>query len=76
MRTLIGCGIAVVIVFAVLSVAVWFARPPWAMSLRIFSAGFVLGMPGMYVASVLYGYHQWRGRHRVAAFGRSGGLTA
>ena len=58
MRTLIGYGIAVVIVFVILNAAVWFARPPWAMSFRIFSAGFVLGMLGMYVASVLYGYHQ------------------
>lgn len=58
MRTLAGYGIAVVIVFVVLNGVVWFAKPPWAYSLRIFSVGFMLGIAGMYLASVLYGYHQ------------------
>ena len=57
-RTLTGYGIAVIIVFAVLnSIAWWTGRPPLH-ELNVFSAGFVLGMLGMYIAAWLYGYRQ------------------
>jgi hypothetical protein len=56
MRTLTGYGIAVVIVFAVLNGAVWLlaGNPPRLHGLNVFSAGFVLGMLGMYIAAWLY----------------------
>jgi hypothetical protein len=31
---------------------------PLLHDLNVFSAGFVLGMPGMYIAAWLYGYRQ------------------
>jgi hypothetical protein len=59
MRTLTSYGIAVVFVFAVLNGVVWVAgNPPRLHGLNIFSAGFILGMFGMYIAAWLYGYHQ------------------
>jgi hypothetical protein len=58
MRTLTSYGIAVVIVLAVLNGIVWQAGMPWLHDLNIFSAGFVLGMLGMYIAAWLYGYRR------------------
>jgi hypothetical protein len=58
MRTLTAYGIAVILVFAVLNgVALWIGSPRLN-GLGIFSAGFILGMFGMYLAATLYGYHQ------------------
>jgi hypothetical protein len=56
MRTLTSYGIAVVIVLAVLDGIVWQAGCRGLHDLSIFSAGFVLGMLGMYTAAWLYGY--------------------
>ena len=57
-RTLTGYGIAVIIVLAALNgFARWEGRPPLH-ELNVFSAGFVLGMLGMYIAAWLYGYRQ------------------
>jgi hypothetical protein len=59
MHTLIGYGIAVIVVLAVLNGIVWLmGTPPRLRNLWVFSAGFILGMLGMYIAAVLYGYHQ------------------
>ncbi|MBI1181009.1 MAG: hypothetical protein GC201_10655 [Alphaproteobacteria bacterium] len=59
MRTLTGYGIAVIIVLAVLNGIAWLTGyPPRLRSLNVFSAGFVLGMFGMYIAAWLYGYHK------------------
>jgi hypothetical protein len=59
MRTLTGYGIAVVLVFAVLNGVAWLTGyPPQLRSLNVFSAGFILGMIGMYIAASLYGYHK------------------
>jgi len=58
MRTLTAYGIAVVIVFAVLNAVGWFAGAPREHALAIFSAGFVLGALGMYIAANLYGYRR------------------
>jgi hypothetical protein len=58
MRTLTGYGIAVVIVFAVLNGLFWLAGNSRLHELNVFSAGFVLGMLGMYTAAWLYGYHR------------------
>jgi len=57
-RTLTGYGIAVIIVLAVLNGFVWRAGTPRLHDLNVFSAGFVLGMLGMYIAAWLYGYRQ------------------
>jgi hypothetical protein len=62
MRTLTSYGIAVVIVLAVLNGVVWLVgNPPRLHGLNVFSAGFVLGMLGMYIAAWLYGYRQGSG---------------
>ena len=59
MRTLTAYGIAVILVFAVLNGVAWLiGYPPQLRSLNVFSAGFILGMLGMYIAAWLYGYHQ------------------
>ena len=58
MRTLTGYGIAVVIVFAILNGIFWLADKPRLHDLNVFSAGFVLGMLGTYIAAWLYGYRQ------------------
>jgi hypothetical protein len=59
-RTLTGYGIAVIVVFAVLNGMAWRAGLPRLYGLNIFSAGFILGMAGMYLAAWLYGYRQVR----------------
>ena len=59
MRTLTGYGIAVVIVFAILNGITWLVgNPPRLHGLNVFSAGFILGMLGMYIAAWLYGYRR------------------
>jgi len=57
-RTLTGYAIAVVIVFAILNGVAWLMGYPRPDRLSVFSAGFVLGMLGMYIAAWLYGYRQ------------------
>jgi hypothetical protein len=56
MRTLTAYGIGVVIVLAVLNGIAWTAGTPRLHSLNVFSAGFVLGVLGTYIAAWLYGY--------------------
>jgi hypothetical protein len=58
MRTLTAYGIGVVIVLAILNGIMWAAGYPRLHAVNIFSAGFVLGCLGMYIAAWLYGYHQ------------------
>jgi hypothetical protein len=58
MRTLTGYGIGVVIVLAVLNSIAWRAGTPRLHSLNVFSAGFVLGVLGTYIAAWLYGYRR------------------
>jgi hypothetical protein len=57
-KTLTGYGIAVVIVFAILNSYFWLVGSPGLYSINMFSAGFVLGVLGMYLEAWLYGYHQ------------------
>jgi hypothetical protein len=56
MGTLTGYAIAVVIVFAILNGIFWLVANPRLHELNVFSAGFVLGMLGMYIAAWAYGY--------------------
>lgn len=59
MRTLTGYGIAVILVFAALNAIGWLAwNPLRAHNLNVFSAGFILGMSGMYIAAWRYGYRK------------------
>ena len=58
MRTLTAYGIGVVIVFAVLNGVAWQTGMPRLHSLNVFSAGFVLGVLGTYIAAYLYGYRK------------------
>jgi hypothetical protein len=57
-RTLTSYGIAVIMVLAVLNGIFWLAGSRHVRELNIFSAGFVIGMFGMYLAAWLYGYRQ------------------
>jgi hypothetical protein len=59
MRTLTGYAIAVVLIFAILNGVAWLTGyPPRLRSLNVFSAGFILGMIGMYIAAWFYGYRK------------------
>ena len=55
-RTLTGYAVAVLVVLAILNGKAWFIEAPWRHDLGVFSAGFSLGMLGMYIAAHLYGY--------------------
>jgi hypothetical protein len=58
MRTLTAYGIGVFIVLAILNGIAWLVGTPRLHSINVFSAGFVLGMLGMYIAACLYGYRR------------------
>lgn len=58
MRTMTSYGIAVIIVLAILNGIFWLVGSLKSHNLNVFSAGFVLGMLGMYIAAWLYGYRQ------------------
>ena len=57
-RTLTAYGIAVIIVLTILNGIFWLIGDPRLHDLSVFSAGFVLGMLGMYIAAWLYGYRR------------------
>jgi hypothetical protein len=58
-RTLTGYGIAVIFVFAAINGIGWLiGSPPRVHDLNVYSAGFILGMLGTYIAAWLYGYRQ------------------
>ena len=57
-RTLTGYGIAVIIVLTILNGIFWLIADNRLHDLNVFSAGFVLGMLGMYIAAWLYGYRR------------------
>lgn len=57
-RTLTSYWISVVIVLAILNAIAWRAGTPPLHELNVFSAGFILGMLGMYIAAWLYGYRR------------------
>jgi len=56
--TITAYGIAVIIVFAILNGIFWWVGSRHLHELNVFSAGFVLGMFGMYLAAWLYGYRR------------------
>jgi hypothetical protein len=58
MRTLTAYGIGVVIVLAVANGIAWQEQLPRLHGLNVFSAGFVLGVLGTYIAAHLYGYRR------------------
>jgi hypothetical protein len=57
-RTLTGYYIAVLVVFAILNMIAWLTDAPPRYSLGVFSAGFLMGALGMYIAAYLYGYRK------------------
>ena len=58
MRTLTAYGIGVVIVLAALNAIAWQTGTPRLHNINVFSAGFILGMLGTYIAAWLYGYRR------------------
>lgn len=58
MRTLTAYGIGVVIILAFLNGVTWWIGSPRLHGVNVFSAGFVLGAFGMYLAAWLYGYRR------------------
>jgi hypothetical protein len=59
MRKLTRYGIAVTLVPAALKGIVWLVgNPPRMHAAYVFSAGFILGMLGMYISAWLNGYRQ------------------
>jgi hypothetical protein len=55
-RTLTGYGLAALVVLGVLNGTAWLVGAPRHHDRGVFSAGFALGMLGMYIAAHLYGY--------------------
>ncbi|HWA78966.1 MAG TPA: hypothetical protein VG848_01525 [Acetobacteraceae bacterium] len=59
MRTLTAYGIGVLVVLAIVNGAAWIVvGTSRSHNIGVFSAGFVLGMLGMYIAAYLYGYRR------------------
>lgn len=59
MRTLTGYLLGIIIVLATLNGIAWsFGGLPRMEKLSVFSAGFLLGAFGMYLAAYLYGYRR------------------
>jgi hypothetical protein len=58
MRTLTAYAIGVVIVLAVVNAIAWQAGSPRLHGLNVFSAGFVLGVIGMYLSALINGYRK------------------
>jgi hypothetical protein len=56
MRKLTRYGIGVVIVLATLNGIAWLVANPRRRDLNVYSAGFCLGMLGMYISAWLNGY--------------------
>jgi hypothetical protein len=58
MRAITLYAIAVIVILAVINGAAWLAGTPRLHGLTVFSAGFALGMLGMYLSAWLHGYRQ------------------
>jgi hypothetical protein len=58
MRTITAYGIAVIIVLAILNGIFWLVGSARLHGLNVFSAGFVLGMLGMYISAWVNGYRR------------------
>jgi hypothetical protein len=57
-RTLTGYYIGVAVVLAILNLLAWLVDAPRQYGLGVFSAGFLMGALGMYIAAYLYGYRK------------------
>ncbi len=57
-RTLTGYYIGVLVVLAILNAIAWLVDAPRRYGLGVFSAGFLIGALGMYIAAYLYGYRK------------------
>jgi hypothetical protein len=56
MRTLTAYGIGLALVLTILNGIEWRAGTPELHELNVFSAGFILGMLGMYISAWVNGY--------------------
>jgi len=56
--TLTGYYIGVLAILASLNVIAWLLNAPRRYAAGVFSAGFLLGALGMYIAAYLYGYRK------------------
>jgi hypothetical protein len=61
MRTLTGYAIAVLVILVVINGVAWAANASRLHGVMQFSAGFALGMLGMYLAAKIYGYRKVAG---------------
>jgi hypothetical protein len=57
-RTLTGYYIGVLVIFAILNAIAWLVNAPRRDAFGVFSAGFLIGALGMYIAAYLYGYRK------------------
>lgn len=57
-RTLTGYLVGVIIVLAIINAVAGIIDAPPRYDFAVFSAGFVLGALGMYIAAGLYGYRR------------------
>jgi hypothetical protein len=57
-RTLTGYYIGVAVVLAILNLVAWLLDAPHRYDIGVFSAGFLIGALGMYIAAYLYGYRK------------------
>ena len=58
MRTLTAYGVGVIVVLFLVNILDWTAGGARQYGLSVFSAGFILGGMGMYIAAWLYGYQK------------------
>ena len=58
MRTLTAYAIGVAVVLAAVNAVAWRMGTPRLHGLNVFSAGFVLGVLGTWMAACLYGYRR------------------
>lgn len=59
MRTLTGYAIGVIVALAIVNCLAWLVGGTTRQhGIGVFSAGFVLGMLGMYIAAHVYGYRR------------------
>jgi hypothetical protein len=57
-RTLTGYYIGVAVVLGILNLVAWLLDAPHRYDIGVFSAGFLIGALGMYIAAYLYGYRK------------------
>ena len=57
-RTLTGYYVGVLVVLAIVNLIAWLVDAPRRYGIGVFSAGFLMGALGMYIAAYLCGYRK------------------